>query len=88
MGDERCGVYPTLFYEAEDLLTIATIHATGLEGEVLAVHIGQRKNLRLVVKSHYGNDGIRTGSLPCEAEGVIGSGHLKYSVGSSMIAVL
>ena len=36
--DERCGVDPPLLYQTKHLFTIAAIHSSGLEGEVLAIH--------------------------------------------------
>ena len=88
MGDERCGVYPTLFNQAKDFPAIATVHATSLEDEVLAIHVWQRKHLWLVVEGHHGDNGIGSGTLPREAESAIGSGHFKHTVGSAMAAML
>ena len=51
--DEGSGVDLADFNQTKHLLAVATIHTTGLEGEVLAIHIGQGKDLRLVVKGHY-----------------------------------
>ena len=59
--DEGCGVYPALFNQAEHLFAVAAVNAAGLEGEVFAIHIGKRKNLRLVIKGHHGNNCIRAG---------------------------
>ena len=50
MRDERCGIQLTVFNQPQDFCGVAAIHAAGLEREVLAVHIGQRKRLRLVVQ--------------------------------------
>ena len=65
MRDERSGVNLSLFNQAKNFLAIASIYTTGLESEILAIHVGQRKNLRLVVEGYHGNDGIRTGTVPC-----------------------
>ena len=40
VGDEWGGVNLSCFYKAKDFLAIASIHATGLEGEILTVHFG------------------------------------------------
>ena len=64
MRDERSGVNLSRFNKAKNFLAIASIYATGFESEILAIHIGQRKHLRLVVKGHHRYDGIRTGTLP------------------------
>ena len=45
--DERSGVNLSRFNKAKDFLAIASIDPTGLEGEVFAIHFGQRKHLRL-----------------------------------------
>ena len=65
MRDERSGVNLSRFNKAKNFLAIASIHATRFEREVLAIHIGQRKHLRLFVEGYHRYDGIRTGTLPC-----------------------
>ncbi len=87
MRDERSGVNLSCFNKAKHLLAIASIHATRFEREVLAIHIGQRKHLRLVVEGYHGNDGIRTSTLPRQTEGVVGTSHFEYSIGSTMVAI-
>ena len=49
---------------------------------------GLRKNLRLFIKGNHRYNSIRTGTLPCQTEGVIGSGYFEHSVGSTVIAML
>ena len=88
MGNKWSGVNLAFLNKAENFLAIASIYATRFEGQIFAVHVWQRKNLGLVVKSNYGNDGIRTGALPCKAEGIIGSGHFKHTVSTAMVAML
>ena len=39
VGDERSGVYLALFDELEYLVAVTSVYATGLEGEVFAVHL-------------------------------------------------
>ena len=58
MRDQRLGIEFALGNELQSFLAIATINATGLEGQILAVHIGQRQGLRLVVKRHHRDNGI------------------------------
>ena len=65
MRDEWRGVNLSLLNQAKHFLAIASVHTTGLEGEVLAIHIGQRKHLGLVIKSHHRYNSIRAGTLPC-----------------------
>ena len=40
MRDEWSGVNLSCFNKAKNFLAIASIHATSLEGDVLAVHVG------------------------------------------------
>ena len=87
MRDERRGVNPSFGNEAEDFGTVASVHPARLEGEVLAVHIGQRKHLRTVVERHDGDRGIGAGTLPRQAEGVVGSRHLQHHIGTTVVGV-
>ena len=88
MRDERGGVNLSCFNKSKNFLAIATIHATSLKGEVLSVHLGQRKDLRLVVEGHRRYDGIGAGTLPRKSEGIVSSGHFKHTVGSTVVAML
>ena len=88
MGYEWRGVYPALFNQRQYLLAVASVHTAGLEGEVLSVHIRKRKNLRLVIESHYRDNGVRPCALICQTEGPFCSGDFQYSVSSSMFALL
>ena len=49
MRDKWSGVNLSFFNQAEDFFSIASIHTTGFKAEVLAIHLGQGKNLCLVV---------------------------------------
>ena len=88
MRDERSSVNLSLLNQAKNFLAIASVDAACLEGEILAIHIGQRQKLWLVVKGHYGHDGIGSGTLPRKAESVIGSCHFEHTVSSTMFAML
>ena len=88
MCNEWSGVNLSFFDEAQCFFAVATIDAAGLEGEVLAVHLGRWQLLGLVVKGYNGYNGVGACALPSEAEGVIGSGNFNHSVGSSMVAIL
>lgn len=68
MRDERRSVYASGGYEVEYLGTVATIDSTGLEGKILAVHLGQRQYLRLVIQGNNRNHGIGPGTLPGQSE--------------------
>ena len=59
MRDQRLGIKLAIGNEFQRLFAVATINAAGLECQILAVHIRQRQGLRLVVKCHHSDDGIR-----------------------------
>ena len=88
VGDEWGGVYLSLLNKAEHLLAVATIHATCLEGEVLAVHLWQGQHLRFVIESHHGDCGVWSGAAPCQLECIPGASHLQHAVGTAVVAVL
>lgn len=85
VGDERGGVDASLLNEAEDLGAVAAVDATGFEGEIFAVHVGEGEYLRLVVHGHDGDYGVGAGHLPCRAECVRGTCHLDDAVGAAMV---
>lgn len=87
MGDERGGVYFALFDEGEDFGTVAAIDSACFEGKVFAIHVGQGKKLGGVVEGYDSDGGVGAGALPCQAEGVFGSGYFQYDVGSAVVAV-
>ena len=86
--DEGSGVNLSGFNKAKDFLAVAAIYAACLEGEVLAIHVGQGKDLRLVVKGNHGYNSIGAGTLPGQAEGVVSSSHFEHAVGSAVVAML
>ena len=47
MRDQQLGVELALGNELQRILAITAVNAAGLEGQILAVHIGQRQCLRL-----------------------------------------
>lgn len=65
MGDERGGIDLSGLDQTEDFFAVATINATGLEREVLSVHIGKRERLRLIIEGNDCHDCIRSGTFPC-----------------------
>ena len=84
VGDERRGVYPSFGYQAENFRTVASVHSAGLEGQVLAIHVGQGQHLRPVVQGHDGDHRIGAGALPGQAERIVGSGHFEHHVGPAV----
>ena len=88
VGYEWRGVYLALFNQRQYILAITAVNAAGLEGEVLAVHVRKRKNLRFVVESYYRDNGVGPCALICKTQGVPCSCDLQYAVSSSMFALL
>lgn len=87
MGDERCGIYLSLFDQTEYLGAIASIHSTCLESQILTIHVGQRKHLRTVVEGYDGDHSIGACALPCQAEAIVRTSYFYYHIGASMKAV-
>ena len=88
VGDEWGGVDFALLDEAKHFLAVAAVNAASLEGEVLAIHVGQGEHLWLVVEGYDGDDGVGACALPSQAERVLGSSHFQHAVGSAMVAVI
>ena len=88
MRDQRLGIELALGNKLQRFLAVATVHAASLEGQIFAVHIGQRQSLCLVVKRHHRDNRIRTSALPRELKGALCSGNLKHHIRTVMIAVL
>ena len=87
VGDEWGGVDFALLDEAKHFLAVATVNAARLEGEVLAIHVGQGEHLWLVVEGHDGDDGVGACALPCQLESGGSASHFKHTVGTAMVAV-
>ena len=87
MRDKRRDINLSRLYQTENLGTIASIHSTGLESQILTIHIGQRKYLRIIIKRHNRNHRIGTGTFPRQAESVSGSCHFQHDISASVIAV-
>ena len=77
----------TALDQPQDFCGVAAIDAARFEREVFAVHIWQRQHLRTVVQSHYGDNGIRAGTLPCKAERIVGTGNLDDTICAAVVAV-
>ena len=61
------GVNLTRLDEAQNLRTIAAIYAARFEGQILAVHFGQRQHLRLIVERHNRHNRIWASEVPTRA---------------------
>ena len=84
MGDEGRGIDTALSYETKYLGAVAAVHPTCLEYQVLAVHVGQWKDLGTGIHGDNGHYGIGTGTLPGHAEGFLRTGHFQDGIGSSV----
>ena len=85
--DQRGGINFALFNQAENLCAVTSVDAAGFEGQILAVHIRQGQILGLIVEGHYGDDGVGAGALPCQVEGILGTGHFQYHIGAAVVGV-
>ena len=47
--NERGGIYLAFLNELKNLFSVTAVHTACLEGEVLAVHVRERKYLRTVI---------------------------------------
>lgn len=66
--------------ELHDFVAVAGIDSPGLEREVLTVHPRQRQYLCLLIESDNRDDGIRSGTTPCEFKRIIASCNLNHAV--------
>ena len=87
MSDQRRCINLALLDQTEDFRAVAAVHTSGLEGQILAVHIGQRECLRLVIESNYRHNSIRSGTHPRKLEGVLRSGNLQKYICAAVIRV-
>ncbi len=88
MRNQRRGINFASFNQAQNLRTVAAIHATGFENKILAVHIGQRQALRFIVERHNRYDSIRTRAFPRQLEGIATAGNLQNNIRTAMVGML
>ena len=74
--------------EAQNLCTIAAVHAARFEGQVLAVHLGQRQHLRLIVERHNRHNRIRASALPRQAKSILCTRNFEYHISTSSLTFL
>ena len=86
VGYQMGGVNPTFGDELHDFVAVAGIDTAGLERQVLAIHPRQRQYLLLLIESDNRDDGIRSGTTPCQFKGVPASGNLNDTVGTTTIS--
>ena len=85
---QRSGVEPAASDQRQDFRTFASVYASCLESEVLAVHLRQRQALGLSVHRDYRHRGVRPRTLPCETEALLRARQFYYRVCPSVPAVL
>lgn len=86
VGDQGKGVEPAGGNQPKDFRAIAAVDPAGLEGQVLAVHLGQWQQLRLAVKGDHRDDRVRAGALPGQLEGGGALGEVTVkAVGASVL---
>lgn len=80
VGYKMCRVDFAFGNQLHDSVAVAGIDAACLEREVLTVHPRQRQYLWLLIKSDNRDDGIRSGTTPCEFKRIIASCNLNHAV--------
>ena len=80
------GVTPTFGDELHDFVAVAGIDAACLERKVLAIHPRQWQYLFVLVEGYNRDDGIRSGTSPCEFKSIFTSGNLNHAVGTTTIS--
>ena len=84
--NQWCGVNLAHLDEAQNLRAIAAVHAARLEGQILAVHLGQGQNLRFIIQRHNRHNRIRASALPRQAEGILCTRNLQHNISPSTLA--
>ena len=87
MGDERFGIDPAFCNETQRFFTVAAVHAACLEGEIFAIHLRQRQDLRLVVQRHHSHNGVGSCALPRQPEGGVRPCHFQHHICPAVVAV-
>ena len=88
MSNQWRGVNLARLDEAQNLRAIAAVHAARLEGQILAVHIGQGQRLWLIIQRHNRHNRIRASALPRQAEGILRTSNFQHHISPSMLAFL
>ena len=88
MRNQWRGVNLARLDKAQNLRTIAAVHAARFEDQILAVHLGQRQHLRLIVQRHNRHNRIRASALPRQAEGILRTRNLQHNISTSTLAFL
>ena len=86
MRNQWRGVNLARLNQAQNLLAIADVHVARLEGQILAVHLGQWQHLRLIVERHNRYNRIWASTLPRQAEGILRTRNLQHHIGTSTLA--
>jgi len=87
VGYQGRGVDAALLDELQRLGAVAAVNAAGLECQVLAVHIGQRQRLDVIIARHHGDNGVGPCRFPGHAEGFRAARHFNHYICAAVIAV-
>ena len=87
MRDERGSIDLAGGNQPQQRIAVTAIHTAGFEGQVFAVHIGQRKHLRGIIQRHNRDCCIRPGTFPRKAEAVRRAGDLEHYIRSAVTTV-
>lgn len=71
--------------QVHDFVAVAGIDAACLERQILAVHPGQWQYLFFLVERDNRDDGIWSGTTPCEFKRLLASGNLNDAVGTTTL---
>lgn len=85
VGYQMGGVNLAFGDELHDFVAVAGIHSAGLESEVLAIHPRQGQYLFLLIEGYNRDDGIGTGTTPCEFKRILATGNLDDAVGTTSL---
>lgn len=85
VGYQVGGVNFTFGNQVHDFVAVAGIDAAGLKRQVLAIHPWQGQYLFFLVERDNRDDGIWSGTTPCEFKRLLASGNLNDAVGTTTL---
>ena len=83
VGYQMGCVNPAFGNHLHDFVAVAGIDTAGLECQVLAIHPRQGQYLFLLIEGYNRDDGIRSGTTPCEFKCLLATGNLNHTVGTT-----
>lgn len=85
MGYQMSSVNFAFGNQLHNFVAVAGIYTTCLECEILAIHPRQRQYLLLLIQRDNRNDGIRSGTTPCEFKSILTSCNLNHPIGTTTL---